>query len=175
MKQYHYPIVLALLGTLCFADSNTTSHREIQSLYDGAKEMEMLNRSMERGMQLHNQTLTQPIETEINEETMLSGENNTIPGFKEESDHFYYEEIIPNYQNTKVEINTEGNTVIISTKTTQKEEKEEANGMNVVKSTSSSKMELTLPYNADMNTVQKSYEDGLVQITVSKKPEFIDK
>ena len=174
MKKYHYPILLALLGVLCFADSNTSSDREIQSLYDGAKEMEMLDNSMERGMQLHNQTPTQPIETKIIEET-VAGDNNTISGFKEEANHFYYEETVPNNKNTKVEIDIEGYKIIITTKTTHKEETTKVNGMNVVQSSSSSKMELTLPYNADMSKVKKSYKDGIVKIVVPKKKEFSKK
>lgn len=171
MKKYHFPILLALLGTLCFADSNTSSDREIQSLYDGAKEMEMLDNSMERGMQLHNQTPTKVIESQISEES-VTGDNTTISGFKEEANHFYYEESIPNSQNTKVEVNIEGYKIIITTKTTHKEKNEKLNGMNVVQSSSSSKMELTLPYNADMSKVKKSYKDGIVKIVVPKKKEF---
>ena len=173
MKKYHYPILLALLGTLCFADTNSTSDREIQSLYDGAEEMEMLNRSMEKGMQLHNQPPSRPIETQIVEKSMDT--NSTIPGFKEENDQFYYEETIPNSENTKVDIDVEGYKIIITTKTTHKEESKKVNGMSIVESSSSSKMELTLPYNADMTKVKKSYKDGIVKITVSKKKEFPQK
>ena len=164
-------MLLALLGTLCFADSNSISDREIQSLYDGANEMEMLNSSMERGIQQHNQTTTQPIETQIIEETTLE-DNNPISGLKEDSDHFYYEETIPNSENSTVNIDVDGYKIIITTKTTHKEKTKEANGMHSIHSSSSSKMELTLPYNADMNKVEKSYKDGIVKIVIPKKKEF---
>ena len=163
-------MLLALLGTLCFADNNSISDREIQSLYDGANEMEMLNSSMERGIQQHNQTTTQPIETQIVEETIE--ENNPISGFKEEANQFYYEETIPNSENTTVNIDVDGYKVIIRSKTTHKEEIKEANGMHSIHSSSSSKMELTIPYNADMNKVEKSYKDGIVKIVIPKKKEF---
>ena len=175
MKKYHYTILLSLLGTLCFADSQSLSDREIQSLYDGAKEMEMLNSAMERGIQLHNQQQAQIVsEPQVIKETIVE-ENGTIPGFQEKEHEFYYEETIPNYQNTKVDIKAEGNKVIITTKTSHKQERKKVNGVDIVQSSSSSRTELELPYNADINKVEKSYNDGVIKITIPKKREFLER
>ncbi len=168
MKKYHYAIVITLLGTLCFADNRAISDLEIQSLYNGANEMEMLNSSMERGMQLHNQIPTQPIETKIVEKSMTEDES-AIPGLKEESDRFYYEETIPNSQTSKVKIEVVGHKIIIITQTTHNDQNQQTNSMNIIHSSSSSKMELILPENADMSKVKKSYKDGIVKIIVPKK------
>ncbi len=176
MKKYYYPIVLTLLGTLCFADSNSLSDREIQSLYDGAKEMEMLNNSMERGIQLHHQEQEAKVmgQPKVIQESVVEA-NTTIPGFQEESDRFYYEESVPNSKNTTVNIDVDGYNIIITTKTTHKEEKKKLNGMNIVESSSSNTTTLTLPYNADINRVKKSYKDGVIKITVPKKKEFLQR
>ncbi len=177
MKKYYYPIVLTLLGTLCFANSDSLSDREIQSLYDGAKEMEMLNNSMERGIQLHHQEQEAKAiakQPKVIKESVVET-NGTIPGFKEDGNQFYYEESVPDSKNTTVNIDVDGYNIIITTKTSHEEEKKKLNGMNIVKSSSSSTTTLTLPYNADISGVKKSYIDGVIKITVPKKKEFIER
>jgi len=167
MKNHFYLLTIGLLSTFCFADS--LAERQIQSIHDGVKEMEMLNKSMEEGMRLHNTQATTPKVIETTEEIV---EGVPIKGFKEEDNRYVFEELIDNPNNTDVNVTVNNYQVSIVTKTTHKEENLHENGMRVITSSSSTQMELTLPYMADMNTLTKSYNDGVLKISVQKKKKF---
>jgi len=169
VQKYSYLLFFGLLSSFCSAEEAVSlADRQIQSLYDGAEEMEMLNQSMEKGMKLHNKKAT-PRVIETTEERV---EGIPLEGFKEEGNRYLFEELIDDANNTDVNVTVNGYSVSIVTKTTHKEENFHENGMRIITSSSSSQMELTLPFTADMSTLTKTYNDGLLKISVDKKRKF---
>jgi len=163
MKKYSMAIITLLYTSFGFA-TNVES-LNLQSMYDGAKEVEMLNKSMERGMELHNQP-SEPILIESTETVM---ENTPNEGFQDLGNKFYLERVIEESKNTKVTVTINGNMVKIATKTTKKEYKSTPNGMAESSVNSSSTEELSFPQNSDISTFRKEYNEGLLKLFVDKK------
>ena len=163
MKKYYIITLPLFLATLCFGTD--VDSLNIQSMYEGAKEMEMLNKSMEAGMREHNQK-SQPILIETTETVM---DKTPLEGFQELNDKFFLEKVIEDSKNTKVTVTTSGNMVKIKTVTVKKEYKSTQNGMAESSYNSSSEEEISVPENADITKLTKEYRDGILKIFVPKK------
>jgi len=163
MKKYSIVTLALLFTSLGFATS--VESLNLQSMYEGAKEVEMLNKAMEAGMQEHNQ----PREPILIETTQTVMESTPIEGFQELEEKFYLERVIEDSKNSKVTVTLTGNMVKIEIKTTKKEYKSSPNGMSESSSSSSSTEELSLPQNVDTNTFTKEYKDGILKIFIDKK------
>ena len=163
MKKNSIVTITLLFTSLGFATD--VESLNLQSMYDGAREVEMLNRSMEAGMRQHNRP-REPILIETSETVM---ENSPSEGFQELDNQFYLERIIDDSKHTKVTVTTSGNMVRIETKTTKKENKSTPNGMSESSVSSSSSEELSLPENSNIATFRKEYRNGILKIFVDKK------
>ena len=167
MKKYSIVTTALLFTSLGFATD--VDSLNLKSMYEGAKEVEMLNRAMEAGMREHNQP-REPILVETTQEVM---ENTAIEEFQELDDKYYLERVIDDSKNTNVMVTTSGNMVKIETKTTKKEHTSTVNGMSESSFSSSSTEELSLPYNADVSQLTKEVKDGVLKISVPKKRNFL--
>jgi HSP20 family molecular chaperone IbpA len=166
MKKYSIVTIALLFTSLGFATS--VESLNLQSMYDGAKEVEMLNRAMEAGMKEHNQP-REPILIETTEEIM---DNTPIEEFQELKDKYYVERVLKDSKNTKVTVTTHGNMVKIETETTKKEHKPTPNGLSESSFSSSSTEELSLPHNADLRALTKEIKDGILKISIPKRKKF---
>jgi HSP20 family molecular chaperone IbpA len=166
MKKHSILTITLLFSTLSFA-TNVES-LNLRSMYEGAKEVEMLNKAMEAGMREHNQP-KKPILVETVQEVM---DTTPIEEFQELDDRYYLERVIEDRQNTNIKVTTSGNMVKIETKTTKKEHKSTPNGMSESSFSSSSTEELSLPYNADLSRLSKEIKDGVLKISVPKRKKF---
>ncbi len=163
MRKYHIviiPLISTLLGFATDVDS-----LNIQSMYDGAEEIEMQNRAMEAGMRQHNQQ-SEPIVIETTEEIM---DNTPIEGFQELGDKYFLQRVIEDSEHSKVTVSTSGNMVKISTITAKKEHKNSSNGIEESTYSSSNIEELSLPEGADIAKLTKVYRDGILKISVPKR------
>ena len=163
MKKYSIVTMAILFTSLGFATNIESLN--LQSMYENAKEVEMLNKAMEAGMKEYNQP-SEPILIQTTEEVML---DTPIDGFQELDDKFYLQRVIEDSKNTKVIVTTLGEMVKIETKTTKKEYKGTPNGMSESSFTSSSTEELSVPHNANIKTLTKEYKDGILKIFIDKK------
>jgi HSP20 family molecular chaperone IbpA len=166
MKKHSILTITLLFSTLSFA-TNVES-LNLRSMYEGAKEVEMLNKAMEAGMREHNQP-KKPILVETVQEVM---DTTPIEEFQELDDRYYLERVIEDRQNTNIKVTTSGNMVKIETKTTKKEHKSTPNGMSESSFSSSTTEELSLPYNADLSRLSKEIKDGVLKISVPKRKKF---
>jgi len=163
MKKYSIVTIAILFTSLAFASD--VDSLNLKSMYDGAKEVEMLNKSMEAGMREHNQP-KEPILVETTEELI---DNTPIGEFQELEDKYYLERVIEDSKNTNVIVTTNGNMVKIETKTAKKEQISTPNGMRESTFNSSSSEELPLPENADITQLTKEIKDGVLKISVPKR------
>ena len=166
MKKFSIVTITILLSNLGFA-TNVDS-LNLKSMYEGAKEVEMLNRAMEAGMKGHNQE-KEPIIVETTQEIM---DSTPIEEFKEIDGKYYLERVIEESKDTEVMVTTNGNMVKIETKTTKKEYKATPNGMSESSFSSNSTEELSLPADADVNSLTKEYKDGILKIFIPKRKKF---
>jgi HSP20 family molecular chaperone IbpA len=163
MRKYSIVTITLLFTSLGFATD--VDSLNLKSMYEGAKEVEMLNKAMERGMKEHNQP-REPILIEETTQELI--ENTPMEGFQELNDKFYLERVIEESENTKVTVTTHGNMVKIKTNTTKKEYKPTSNGMSESSFSSSSTEELSLPQNSNINQLTQEYKDGILKIFVPK-------
>jgi len=166
MKKYSIFTIALLFTNLGFASD--IEHLNLKSMYEGAKEVEMLNKAMESGMREHN-IRAEPILVESTEAIM---ENSPIQEFEERENQYYLERTIEDSKQTKVSVSINGNMIKIETKTTKKEHTSLPNGISESTFNSSSTEELSLPYDADMRALKKEYKDGILKIFIPKRGHF---
>ncbi len=166
MKNYHLITLALFSATLISASELSDIDRlNLKYMYEGAKEMEMLNRSMEAGMKEHNQKV-QPVTTETIEHTI---DNFPIEDFKDLGDKFYLEKPIEDSKNTKVKVTVHGDMIKISTTATKKEQISTVHGTSESSYSSSSVEELPIPLDANIRKMRKEYKNGILKITIPKK------
>ncbi len=170
MKKYYILKLTLLSTTILFAKSPSSELTDLDRLnlkymYEGAKEIDMLNRSMEAGMKEHNQKI-QPVLTTKSENII---DNTPIDSFQDLGDKFYLEKHIENSKDTKVEVSIVNDTIKIITTTIKKENKITDNGMIESSYSSSTTEEIPIPFNADISKIKKEYKDGILIISISKK------
>ena len=167
----HYILKFAILTTtILFAKSPSSELTDLDRLnlkymYEGAKEIDMLNRSMEAGMREHNQK-TQPVLTTTNETTI---DKTPIDTFQDLGDKFYLEKHIEDSKDTKLEVSIVNDMVKIVTTTTKKENKITDNGMAESSYSSSTTEEIPIPFSGDVSRLKKEYKDGVLKISIPKK------
>ncbi len=167
----HYILKLTLLSAIIGLTSSLSSELtdidrlNLKYMYEGAKEIEMLNRSMEAGMRQHNQKI-QPVLTTKTETTI---DNSPMDSFQDLGDRLYLEKHIEDANNTKVEVTVVNDMVKIVTTTTKKESKITANGMVESSYSSSTTEEIPIPFDGDVSKLKKEYRDGVLKISMPKR------
>jgi HSP20 family molecular chaperone IbpA len=157
MKKYQIAILL-FSSTLVLASD--VDSMNLKSMYEGAEEVEMLNRSMEAGMQEHNQKV-QPILTETVEHVV---DNTPIEDFQELEDNYYLEKLIEDSKNAKVEVTISGDNIKIVTTVTKNKD----NGTAETSYSSTTIEELPIPHNSNINQMKKEYKNGILTISIPK-------
>jgi HSP20 family molecular chaperone IbpA len=166
MRKYHLTTLVLFSATMLSASELSDIDRlNLKYMYEGAKEIEMLNRSMEAGMREHNLKV-QPISTESEERII---DNTPIEDFQDLGDKFYLERTVEDSQNSKVKVTIQGDMLRISTTTTKKEQISTVHGTTESSYSSNSVEELTIPLDADISKMKKVYRDGVLKITIPKK------
>jgi HSP20 family molecular chaperone IbpA len=157
--------LLVISSTVALSSASDVDSLNLKYMYEGAQEIEMLNRSMEAGMKQHNQPV-QPISTETIERTI---DNTPVLTFQDMEDRYYLERLIDNPKNTKVKVTIHGDMVKIETTTTKREHITTVHGMGESVSTSSTVEEISIPFDADSSKMKKEYKNGILKITFLKK------
>ena len=93
-------LLTMILTCTTFTIASDIDSQNLKYMYEGAKEIEMLNKSMEAGMREHNQKV-QPIITQTTEHII---DNTPIENFQDRKNDFYLEKHIANSQNTKLKL-----------------------------------------------------------------------
>jgi len=163
-KRYLLTMILTCT-TMAIASEADINSQNLKYMYEGAKEIEMLNRSMEAGMREHNQKV-QPILTQTSEHII---DNSPIEDFQDRKNDYYLEKLIPDAKNTKVKVTIVGDMLKIVTTTEIKKKITTENGMGESSYSSSTTEELPIPFNANIDKMTKEYKNGILKITIPKK------
>lgn len=103
-----------------------------------------------------------------------NGQVVTVPSinFSEEKDKYIIDVAAPGLQKEDFNINIDGNLLTISCeKESETETKDKESYSRKEYNYSSFIRKVTLPENADSQSIQAKYTDGVLKLTISKKPE----
>ncbi|NEW60603.1 Hsp20/alpha crystallin family protein [Sulfurovum sp. bin170] len=153
----------AILLTTITAVSEVNLEEE---MYAPAREMMMLDRAMERGMDEHNQKV-QNVNTIIDEGVTI--DNSPMTSFQEFDKKYELVENIDDPKNTKVKVSIEGSGVKIEATTETSEKSKTQAGVVESSSSSSTVQVIPIPFDADGQKMKSVYIDGVLIITVPKK------
>jgi HSP20 family molecular chaperone IbpA len=162
MKKYYILKLVLVSSTISFA-SNVDS-KNLQSMYEGAKEVKMLDKSMEAGMREHNQKV-QPVLTQTTESII---DNSPVESFQDLGNRYYLEKNIEDAKNTKVKVSINIDMLKITTTTTKKEHITTTHGMAESSYSSSTVEEIPIPFNADTSKMKKEYKNGILKVSFPK-------
>ena len=102
---------------------------------------------------------------------MMEGEPQMRLDLSEDDRHFFVKAEIPGVKKDDIKVSVDGNQVSLSAEI--KKEKEEKEGTKVIRSEryyGSVARSFTLADNVDSSAAQARYEDGVLQLTLPKKP-----
>lgn len=102
---------------------------------------------------------------------MMEGEPQMRLDLSEDDRHFFVKAEIPGVRKEDIKVSVDGNQVSVSAEV--KKEKEEKEGSKVIRSEryyGSVARSFTLGENVDQSAAQAKYEDGVLQLTLPKKP-----
>lgn len=166
MSKINFIVSLVVLGTLTI---NADSMNLEEQMYAPARQMEMLNDSMNRGIEEQRQKNR---ENPIVFEDDKAFHEAPMVDFVEKENSYVLEEHVEDTNNTKVNVSVSGNTLSISMKTTKKDTMKSGNSSSSSSYTSTTSKTMTLPSDADGGKMQHSYENGILQVTVPKREKF---
>jgi len=161
-KKYLLTLILSCTTITIASDSDS---QNLKYMYEGAEEIEMLNKSMEAGMREHNQKV-QPIIIQTSEHII---DSTPIENFQDRKNDYYLEKHIADAKNTKVKVTVVGNTIKIVTTTDINKKVTTPNGIRESSYSSSTTEELPIPFNSNINKMTKEYKNGVLRISIPKK------
>jgi len=132
-----------------------------KGMYDSAQEMMAMDEKMNRAIEEHNKL-------NPNWDDSIELKVTSVHDFEERENSYVLEREIADVNNTKIDVKLENRELTISTETTTVEKTE----FSESKTTSSSSSSLFIPNDADEGSMQKSYENGVLKITLSKRKLF---
>jgi len=137
----------------------------LKYMYEGAKEIEMLNRSMEAGMRGHNE-IEKPLYVESQESIIDSSDMET---FQDLGDRYLLKRSLSDMKNSKVKTTILSNSIKIEITTSKKERIVTENGVGESSVSSTTTEEVPIPFDADISRLTKEIKDGLLKVEVPKK------
>jgi len=156
--------VIAVLGIMVntLIAQSDVDRLNLKYIYEGAKEIEMLDRAMDAGIREHNAKET-PIYQESSK-TLI--DNSPIETFNNLGSKYLLEKSIP--KGAKVQSRVEGRVLIIEITTTQKKRVVTKDGVGESSIKSTTTEEIPIPYDADISLLKKELRDGLFRVEVPK-------
>jgi HSP20 family molecular chaperone IbpA len=132
-----------------------------KGMYSAAEEMIRFDEKMNRAIAEHNQ-----LNVEDKDEMRL---NAMVEDFEEIEGGYLLKRNIPESNSTKIDVKRNNGMLIITTTTMEQEgiNSESISGFETTLSSSS--MSLSIPNDADENSMERSYEKGVLKIKFSKK------
>ncbi|SFV56394.1 hypothetical protein MNB_SV-14-1752 [hydrothermal vent metagenome] len=151
------PLFFVLSSLSLFADIDLQ-----KEMYEPAHEMMAMDEQMNRAIAQHRES------NRILDESTGELQVTSMDDFEERENSYVLEKNIEDFNNTKVDVKLENRELTISTETTIIK-KTKFSESKTMKSSSSS---LSIPEDADENSMQKSYKNGVLKITFSKRKLF---
>ena len=165
MIYYLKPILIFMLihsTTLLFAEIDIQTN-----IYDAAEEMIAFDEKMNKAIAEHNQMSEEEEDEALLNSMMINDFEESITGYKLEKE-------IANFDSNEISVNIQGNLLVISLKSTDKEihkkkiHKEELN-ITEIETISSLESSLIIPDDADTSQMTQTFKNGILTITFPKK------
>ena len=140
--------------------ANMTLFAEVDlndGVYDAAEEMMQFDEKMNRLIAEHNGV-------DYEEEKM-----NTIVDFEEKEKSYVLEREIEDNDNTQIELSLKDGLLTIDTTVREQEKLNTETGIGHETTISKSSMSLYIPSDADEDTMQEVYKNGILKVTFLKK------
>jgi len=144
--------VLFLANMTLFAEADLQ-----ESVYDSAEEMMQFDEKMNRLIAEHNGV-------DYEEEKM-----NAIVDFEEKEKSYLLEREIEDNDNTQIELSLKDGLLTIDTTVREQEKLKTETGIGHETTITKSSMSLYVPADADEDTMQEIYKNGILKITFLKK------
>ena len=146
-------IVILTLSTMSISAETNLQ----QGVYDAAEEMMQFDEKMNRMIAKHNGV-------DYEEDS-----SSDIIDFEERENSYVLERNIKDNNNTQIELNLKDGVLNIDITVRKQEKIKEDEGVSYETTLTKSTIPLYLPQDADENTLQESYENGILKITFRKK------
>jgi len=147
------PLIFIIYSTTLFADIDRQ-----RGIYDAAEEMMAMDEKMNRAIDRHNRLY-------LDDEDLDQEPTITINDFEEKEDSYQLTREISDYNQTKIEVQLRDGILTIST-TRRVTEKTDISESTTISSSASS---LFIPTDADEYGMRRSYNNGILKITLPKK------
>ena len=144
--------LLFLVNMMLFAEVNLQ-----ESVYDAAEEMMQFDEKMNRLIAEHNGV-------DYEEEKM-----NTIVDFEEKEKSYLLEREIEDNNNTQIELSLKDGMLTIDTTVREQEKLKTETGISHEMTITKSSMSIYIPADADEDTMQEVYKNGILKVTFLKK------
>ena len=165
MIRYRKQILIFMLihsTTLLFAEIDIQTN-----IYDAAEEMIAFDEKMNKAIAKHNQMSEEEEDEALLNSMMINDFEESITGYKLEKE-------IANFDSNEISVNIQGNLLVISLKSTDKEihkkkiHKEELN-ITEIETISSLESSLIIPDDADTSQMTQTFKNGILTITFPKQ------
>ncbi len=152
-----YKIIFSvfLLNSLMVADIDIQ-----KNIYDGAEDIIRMDEKMNRAIAEHNQLTPE-------EDAQMRLNSSKIEDFQDMGDKYILEKDIP--KSAKIDLKIEDGMLNISTTTTQKEKIQTDLNVSYTTIITTSETSIPIPNDANQNSMQKRYKDGILVIIFDKK------
>ncbi|NOZ89708.1 MAG: hypothetical protein GXO60_00320 [Epsilonproteobacteria bacterium] len=144
-----------LLNSLAVADIDIQ-----KNIYDGAEDIIRMDEKMNRAIAEHNQLTPE-------EDAQMRLNSSKIEDFEDIGDRYILKKDIP--KGSKVELKVEDGMLNILTITTQKEKKQTDLNISYTSIINTSEISIPIPNDANQNSMQKDYKNGILEIIFYKK------
>jgi len=158
-KQSKKRLSIKRVMTLLFL-ANMTLFAEVnlqEGVYDAAEEMMQFDEKMNRLIAEHNGV-------DYEKEKM-----NTIVDFEEKENLYLLEREIEDNNNTQIELSINNGMLTIDTTVKEQEALQTETGVSYETTITKSSMSLYVPADADEDTMQEIYKNGILKVTFLKK------
>ena len=150
--------MLKIIGLFLFSYLTLFAEVDLQTgVYDAAEEMMAFDEKMNKLIAAHN--------GEDYEEERVS----SIIDFEEKEDSYLLEREIEDNNNTKIELSINNGMLTIDTTVKEQEALQTETGVSYETTISKSSTSLYIPNDADQDTMQEIYKNGILKVTFLKK------
>lgn len=160
MIRYSKQILIFMLmhsTTLLFAEIDIQTN-----IYNAAEEMIAFDEKMNKAITKHNQ-----MSEDEEDEALLN--SMMINDFEESTTGYKLEKEIANFDSNEISVNIQGNLLIISLKSTEKEIHKKESNITEIETISSLESSLIIPNDADTSQMIQTFKNGILTITFPKQ------
>jgi HSP20 family molecular chaperone IbpA len=159
-------IFLMTLNNIVLADESSLNSLNLKYMYEGAKEVEMLNRSMEAGIREHNAKEKEASNYQESSKSLI--DNSSVDMFNDLGDRYILEKEVSG-ENPKVKMELLNDILKIEIVTTKKETIKSKDRVGQSSLSVTTIEEIPIPFDADISKLKREFKGNLIRVEVPKK------